>query len=67
MTIIRERNEKYERVAIKTKAGWLPERHDVQGGQEDKKVDIRDRSEELSRPELRHVLGEGVEILKYNN
>ena len=43
----------------------LPERHYVKGGQEDKNVDIRHGGEELSRPELRHVLGEGVEILKY--
>ena len=45
----------------------LPERHYVKGGQEDKNVDVRHGGEELSRPELRHVLGEGVEILKYKN
>ena len=44
--------------------GSIPEWHNVKSGHEDKNMNVRDSSEELSRPELRHILGKGVEILR---
>ena len=47
-------------------AGDIPDRHNVNSGHEDKNMNIRNSSEELCRPELRHVLGkkQGVEFLR---
>ena len=47
-------------------AGDIPDWHNVNSGHEDKNMNIRNSSEELCRPELRHVLGkkQGVEFLR---